>query len=163
VPADVDPAPAAAPAPPEPDSRAPFHRVLLALDPAAHSPRLPVVLRELMDRWRPDLEVVHVVFGSTSVAANAADGTPANPEEVKLVQGLRADLVRWLGSRGESIPIRVLHGDPGERICEFAAYSDCDLVVLEGRPRTGLAGRLKGSVRRYVVANSDRSVLVIGV
>lgn len=139
-----------------------FGRILLALDSGAHAPRVPVVVGGRFDRGRPETVVVPVVFPSTSVAASAADGTSANPDEIPPVYALRTKLARWFGLRGETALTRVLHGDPGERIREYADFADYDLMVREGRRRTGIARRRKGRVRRHVVANSRRSVLVIG-
>ncbi|MCI4318312.1 MAG: hypothetical protein L3J96_07215, partial [Thermoplasmata archaeon] len=120
-----------------------FGRILLGRDSDAHDPRVPVVVGCLRDRGRPEPVVVAVVFTSTSVAANAADGTPTNPGEFDQVHALRTKRAGGFGLRGETALIRVLHGDPGERICEFADFAEYERIVREGRRRTGIARRRK--------------------
>jgi nucleotide-binding universal stress UspA family protein len=139
-----------------------FRRILLALDAKDHGPHVASVLTDLVDRFHAEMMVVHVVFTSTSVAANASDGAPADAAESQVVHVVRMALIRWLGARGDAVAIKILHGDPGERICEYADYAGCDLIVLEGRRKTGIARRLRGSVSKYVAGNARCSVLVIG-
>jgi nucleotide-binding universal stress UspA family protein len=78
------------------------------------------------------------------------------------VRDLRAASVEALGSKGHDVPIRILHGDPGQRLCEYADYLDCDLIVLGPRSRGSLARTLRGSVSRYVLDHTRRHVLVLG-
>jgi nucleotide-binding universal stress UspA family protein len=143
----------------DPDRR-PFHKILLALEPDGASVTAWRVL-EALARPGPDLLVCHVVLRPTSVAGNELDGNPANPEELAINRTLRARLVEHLGSVAREVPIRILHGDPGQRICEYAEYAGCDLIVLVRHP-SSLSRRLHGSVSRYVATNSRRSVLILG-
>src|SRR5262249_52045731 len=46
-------------------------------------------------------------------------------------------------------------------IVEFADQHDAGMIVLGSHGRTGLAGRLLGSVAGAVAAHSDRSVLIV--
>jgi len=139
----------------------PFRRILLGLDARPPGPRLRRVLDELVRPSASELIVCHVVMRSTSVAGNELDGSPANPEEVAVVASLRRQLVELLGEMGHRVPIKILHGDPGQRLCEYAEFAGCDLIVLESREKT-ISRRLRGSVSKYVVGVSRRSVLVAG-
>ncbi len=109
-----------------------------------------------------DAIVCHVVLRPTSSAANDSDGSPANPQELAIIQELRARLLEHVATRARDIPIRILHGDPGQRICEYAEYAECDLIVLGHRTRSSLGTWVRGSVSKYVVGCSPRSVLCIG-
>jgi nucleotide-binding universal stress UspA family protein len=106
--------------------------------------------------------VCHVVMRPTSVAANDSDGAPADPQEESILRGIRAAL----GSQGPEpvrhLPIRILHGDPGQRICEYADYVGCETIVLGPREKESLGKRLRGSVTRYVLGNTRRSVFIVG-
>ena len=116
----------------------------------------------LIDRLGSEVYLCSVVFRSTSVAGNALDGNPADEQERGMVRELRSAAVEWFGPKGADVPIKILHGDPGERICEFAEFADCSLIVLGPRPKASVAHRLRGSVSRYVLANTRRSVWVLG-
>jgi nucleotide-binding universal stress UspA family protein len=158
APASPRPEPSVAPAP---GGRL-FRQALVALDLAEPTEHLAHLVTDLLTRQGARLIVCHVVMRSTSVAGDELDGEPANAEEIAIVRRLREQLVGWLGESGHQVAVRVLHGDPGQRICEYARHADCDLIVLAARPNKGFADRLRGSVSKYVVVNAaDRSVLVL--
>ncbi len=136
--------------------------MLLAVRPTEPNPRVWAISGALVHAGVEPI-VCHVVMRSTTRAANESDGAPANPEELAIVQELRRSLQEAWVAAGRTTPIHMLHGDPGQRICEYAAYADCDLIVLGTHSaRTALATWVRGSVTRYVVGNFRRSVLVIG-
>ncbi len=155
---DAGPRSAAPPASPDGPR---FRRFLLAVRPGEPNPRLWGVVGDLLREGTEGL-VCHVVLRSTSAAANDTDGFPANPEETAINQELRTRLIDRLGVGGREIPIRILHGDPGERICEYAEYAECDLIVLARRARASFGRWAQGSVSRYVAGTSRRSVLLVG-
>jgi nucleotide-binding universal stress UspA family protein len=139
-----------------------FQRALVAL-PAG--PGAAVVHRSVLARLRPldcDLLLVHVVLRPTSAPGNESDGAPATAEETETLRELRAAAVAELGDRGHSLAIRILHGDAGQRICEYAEFTGCDGIVLGPRERASFAKALRGSVSKYVLANSRRTLLVLG-
>ncbi len=139
----------------------PFRRFLLAVRPGEPNPRLWGVVADLL-RARAHGVVCHVVLRSTTAAANESDGSPANAEEAAINQELRRRLVDRLGGTGRDLPIRILHGDPGERICEYAEFADCDLIVLARRGKPSFGRWARGSVSRHVAATTRRSVLIVG-
>jgi nucleotide-binding universal stress UspA family protein len=150
-----------APSVPSPPSGPFFRSVLLAVDrkrrEAAHGRSVWDFLRST----EATLTICHVVMRPTSVAGNELDGAPADAAETATLRELRTAAVAELGARGRDVPIKILHGDAGQRICEYAEYLDCDLVVLGPREKSTLAKALRGSVSRYVVGNCRRSVLVL--
>jgi nucleotide-binding universal stress UspA family protein len=136
-------------------------RPLLALVPGRSSDRAWASAAGLL-RDQPGVCVCHVVLRPTGVAGDDLDGNPANDEEIAIVQALRGELVAHLGPSGRTVPIRILHGDPGQRICEYADFLDSGLIVLlRGGPPT-LGKRLQGSVSKFVAGSSQRSVLLLG-
>jgi len=151
------------PSPPEPSDRSPvFRRLLIAAKSRPGASPFPRLVRELARPPGTTVTLCHVVMRATSAAGNEVDGSPANPTETAIVQELRAAIVTLLGRPGQDVPIKILHGDPGERICEYAEYLDSDLIVLGPRLATegSLRKALRGSVSKYVVGNSRRNVLV---
>jgi nucleotide-binding universal stress UspA family protein len=138
-----------------------WHRILVALRPEEKSPRVWEALKSLA-RTGPDLVACFVVMRPTSVAGNELDGNPANEEEVALHRSLRTLLVDHLGPEARGVPIKILHGDPGQRICEYATFARCDLVMLGSRSPRSLGTLLKGSVSRAVAGGFRGSVLLVG-
>lgn len=145
---------------PEPDRW--FHRCLVAVEAKPTGPRLRLVLQGLARGGGARFLVVHAVLRSTSVAGNELDGNPADQEEVALAQAIRREVMAWFGDAGRDVPVKILHGDPGQRICEYAEYLGCDLIVLEAGDPLTVAKRLRGSVRGYVAAHARCSVLTVG-
>ena len=139
-----------------------FRRILVA---AGLRQRDPTVFRpvwDLVTRFGADATVCHVEMRSTAAAGNESDGSPANAEETQILRDLRAAVVEALGTKGHDLPIKILHGDPGQRVCEYADFLDCDLIVLGPREKASIAHTLRGSVSKYVVGNTRRAVLVLG-
>ena len=137
-----------------------FRRTLLALDASPPNERAWATLKGLLDRV-PATIVCHVVMRPTAIAGNEQDGDPSNEEELRINRTLRSALVQHAGPGAREVPIKILHGDPGERICEYAEFADCDLIVVVRGEKTG-GLRLRGRVAKYVAGASRRSVLVIG-
>jgi nucleotide-binding universal stress UspA family protein len=159
----ADPPGGGAPSPPPPPGTAAlrFRRFLLAVQPDDPNPRVWSVTRDLVEAGTQGV-VCHVVMRSTTGAADDLDGSPANDEELAINQELRNRLINHLPERARDLPIRILHGDPGQRICEYAEYAQCDLIVLGTRAKPSLGKWVRGSVSNYVAGNSRRSVLLIG-
>ncbi len=151
--------PPAAPPARHPSPR--FARFLLAVEPSETESKVWGVVHDLVDAGAAGV-VCHVVLRSTSSAANELDGDPANDQEQAILQRLRARLSSEFGGEARSIPIRILHGDPGQRICEYAEYARCDLIILGTRRRTSFGRWVRGSVSSFVIGNSRRSILLIG-
>lgn len=144
-------------------SHRPFRSVLLALDRKDRDGFRGTSAWDVV-RWTgARLTLCHVVMRPTAYASNEADGAPADAEERGILQTLRATAVTELGPAGRAVEIRILHGDVGQRICEFAEYLHADLIVMGPRQKGGLARALRGSVSRYVVANARVSVIVLGM
>jgi nucleotide-binding universal stress UspA family protein len=151
-----------APSPDQTTPLGPFRHLLVALNLPVDSDVAHGALWKLLRLPGTEATFCHVVMRPTTAAGNELDGAAANPEEASTVHDLRLALVAALGDRGRDVPIRILHGDPGQRICEYAEYLNSDLIVLGPRTKGTIAKALRGSVTKYVVGNSRRSVLALG-
>ncbi|HEV2449849.1 MAG TPA: universal stress protein [Thermoplasmata archaeon] len=139
-----------------------IRRALVAL--SARGPSVEAY-RSALARLRAlegELLLVHVELRPTSAPGNEADGAPADEAETEIMRAIRTAAVAELGERGHAVPIKILHGDVGQRICEYAEFARCDGIVLGPRERASLAKALRGSVTRYVLAHSRASVLILG-
>jgi len=59
------------------------------------------------------------------------------------------------------IESKILHGNPGDKIVEYAEEADADLIVMGTRGHGRLASALLGSVSKHVVHHSKRSVYIV--
>jgi nucleotide-binding universal stress UspA family protein len=145
---------------PHPSSLPRFRQFLLAVRTTESDHRVWAVVADLVHGGSRGL-VCHVILRPTSAAANEIDGSAVNGDEVAINRALRNCLVDRLGGTAREIPIRILHGDPGQRICEYARFSGSDLIVLGLRAHSSLGRWVRGSVGTYVAANSPCSVLLV--
>jgi len=70
------------------------------------------------------------------------------------------DAVRLTAGRARARG-RVVDGDPCAKVCEEAASSGADLIVMGKSGRRGARGILMGSVTRRVIESTDVPVLVV--
>lgn len=139
-----------------------FRKFLVALELTENDAGVLQVLAPLVNTFDTQLVIVHVITTGTSVAGNALDGSPANEQEKAKLTDMRARVESAGLRRARSVEFQILHGDPSERLVEYAEFCHCDLLVL-GSHHRGVLGRLvRGSVSTDVVTRSRRSVLVVG-
>jgi nucleotide-binding universal stress UspA family protein len=140
----------------------PFKKILIGLDLSDQTDVVIQTSAYLAQVLRAQAQVVTVINVPTSNAGNEMDGSPANQEEIRLREELLSRLHRYFEEdETKEIDVRVLHGDPGQRISEYAEYSDSDLIVLGSRNQGALKRAFLGSVSESVVGRSKRSVLIV--
>ena len=139
--------------------RLPFRKVLLGLDTSEQSLNVLHTAAELSRAFDAKLIVCTVVNIPTSVRGNELDGFPANDEERKILDKLDYLVHQELGSN-ETVDLKILHGDPAERIAEYAEYSNCDLIMVGSRGQGAIKKALLGSVSSSVASRSKKSVLI---
>lgn len=106
----------------------------------------------------PSPDRVHVV----SVLA-PTELSPMAPDPSVKVSARRADLREWLSAQGFPLDLRthvVVAVVAATAICELAAQSKADLVIIASHGRTGLRRLLLGSVAEQVVRQAPCAVLV---
>jgi nucleotide-binding universal stress UspA family protein len=138
-----------------------FRKFLVAVVPGEPNPKLWGIVAHLLGEGTRGI-ACHVVMQSTTAAADDADGSPTNPAELAIDVEIRTRMTEHLCSAAQAVPVRILHGDPGQRICEYAAHTHCDLIVLGRGARSSFKRFVRGSVSTYVLENSRGSILRVG-
>ncbi|KAI9264025.1 hypothetical protein EDC94DRAFT_606773 [Helicostylum pulchrum] len=70
-------------------------------------------------------------------------------------------VVKWFASKGITVTPRILSGEPGETLKDFAEANDVDLVIVGSRGLGFFKRQLVGSVSDYLIHHLNCSVLVI--
>jgi nucleotide-binding universal stress UspA family protein len=112
----------------------------------------------LADRFDATVSVLHVV------ERRALRLTSTDDERTRLRSRGEAivDEVAGLASEGvRSVTTDVVDGTPADRITEYAADRDADLLVVGRQGVSGLGKRLLGGVTERVLGRSDTPVLVV--
>ena len=139
-----------------------FNKILVGLDHSEQTDAVVIAASAYLAReLRALVEVVTVINVPTNFAGNEMDGLPASDEEISLRENLRKLVHQGFGEGAENIEIKVLHGDPAERISEYAEYLGCDLIIVGSRAQGALRKTIFGSVSDSVAARSKISVLIV--
>ena len=97
----------------------------------------------------------------TSVEGNEMDGFPVTKEERKSHDTIEEMVYKEFGDIAQQVEIKILHGDPAERIVEYAEFCNSDLIVLGSRGQGALKRALLGSVSSSVAAKTKKSILIV--
>ena len=76
-------------------------------------------------------------------------------------EGMVEAVASTAAERGVAVETAVLAGDPAERIVEYAASEDVDVIVMPTHGRSGLRKSIIGSVTDRVVRTADVPVVVV--
>lgn len=124
-------------------------------DPAANAAEQAY---EIADRFDAALHSLFVI--------NVRENTPLSLSAEPAVEGLRNEGERLTAEVAEGAPdgietvTAIEKGDPDERILEYAAEGDIDVIVMGTHGRRGLDRFLIGSVTEKVIRQAECSVLV---
>ena len=114
--------------------------------------------------------VVTVVEDADEMLVSGASGVAGgsmSPEQLDEHQrGLQAEGERIVADAAAALEVdgvetRVLHGRPGDALCDFATEVGSAAIVLGSRGRGRLRRALLGSVSDFVVRNAPCPVLIV--
>jgi nucleotide-binding universal stress UspA family protein len=137
-----------------------FTRLLVGVDFSDETTHVLRTVFSFASRLEVKIFFCYVSLVNTSVIGNESDGHPSSKDEFNKLEKLRELVHEQIDEEG-AVEFKILHGDPAERICEYAEYLGCDLIVLGSRGQSGLKKALMGSVSSSVANKSKISVLII--
>jgi universal stress protein A len=141
-----------------------FRRILVPHDFSDHATRALRLAAELAAKHRGQLTVLHAITPFSPVSAFPAAEEMAWIPPADLIteerRRLEALVKKMLARRrGVRAAVRVVIGDPFQRIVDAAR--NADLIVMATAGRTGLSHLLIGSVAEKVVRHSPVPVLTL--
>jgi nucleotide-binding universal stress UspA family protein len=139
----------------------PFKKILVGLDLSDQTDSVIATSAYLARTFGADLQVVIVVNVPTSTAGNEMDGNPANKGEIQLQDEILKHLHKYFGDSARKMEIKVLHGDPAERISEYAVFSNSNLIIVGSKREGALRKAVLGSVSGSLANKSRISVLIV--
>ena len=138
-----------------------FQRILVGLDASNQSSEIIGLVSFLAKAFDSRVLICNVANVVTSVEGNEMDGFPVTKDQRKTHHTIEEMVHDEFGNDAKRVEIKILHGDPAERIVEYAEYSNSDLIVIGSRGQGALKRALLGSVSGAVVAKTKKSVLII--
>ncbi|MFD5853314.1 universal stress protein [Cytobacillus pseudoceanisediminis] len=136
-----------------------YKRILLAIDGSEHSKRATDEAAKLAGLCGASIEIVYVADYSKAMSDVLHT---QSKEDLDLAR--REKLLPFeekMESFGVSFRVKILHGEPGPAIVEYANSSDVDLVVIGSRGLNTLQEMVLGSVSHKVVKRVDCPVLIV--
>ncbi len=135
--------------------------IVCAIEESETARQAAVVARDLAERLRLRLLLVHVVPGGAASDGQTSEETAQRRErERKRGEGLLLDVVveEHLGRDAER---RVAFGDPAESVAEIALAEAAEFIVVGSRGRGPLKSALLGSVSAALAASAPCPVIVV--
>lgn len=137
-----------------------FQKLLVGIDISNQSSELRLVAY-LARNFNSDVTICNITNIATSVKGDEVDGKPVTIEENKTHKAIEEMVHKEFGDYAKKVEIKILHGDPAERIVEYAEYCNSDLIVVGSRRQGAMKRALLGSVSSSVVSKAKKSVLVL--
>lgn len=135
-----------------------YDRLLIPVDGSDAARRAARTGLRLAHTVGAEVDVLHVV----ERRAIRLTKTPAERTRLRdRGESILAEIEAIAAECGRPTNSRMIEGKPPVRIDEYAAETGADLIVMGTQGRTGLGGRLLGSVTEQVLHRSDVPVLVV--
>lgn len=139
-----------------------IHRILVAIDNSNYAPLVMQEAAKLATRLGSDVTVLTVVNVPGMFASEGEIDSAKIEEDEQQLTRLHNDLIeKYFNHKSILIESKILHGNPGEKVCEYAESMNADLVIVGTHGRGRLATVLMGSVSERVVHHCKRTVIVI--
>jgi len=139
----------------------PFQRIIVGLDASDQSQEIIRLVAYLAKTFNSSVIACNVTNMVTGVEGNEIDGYPVTKEERKSHDTMEEIIYKEFGDLAKQVKIKILHGDPAERIVEYAEFSNSDLIVVGSRGQGALKRALLGSVSSTVAVNEKKPVLIV--
>jgi nucleotide-binding universal stress UspA family protein len=150
--------------PTTPDTAAPFHHVLAAVDFSAASLRALDRALDVARCGSGRLTVLHVLehFPGENVYSGARAARLVQRFEARVDRVTRALLDRIAANASRyAVEVRTVSGDADDAILATAATRGVDLIVMGAEPRPRLERLLVGSTARRVLRRASAPVLLV--
>lgn len=137
-------------------------KIVVAIDESDNSQSVMAAAAEVATNVDVDVAVLTVMDIPKMVASEGEFGrAQLEDEERRIVEHQKKLIDKYFSGSTQLIESKILHGDPSEKICEFAEKLNAHLVVIGTRGLGRIQSKLLGSVSEKVVKNCRCSVLVV--
>jgi nucleotide-binding universal stress UspA family protein len=122
--------------------------ILLAVDGSEHSQAATLLLNDMIGTSICKITVVAVL------------DTPHTPRRQLLLDAIQSSQAT-LQKPGHDVICGLLHGNPSEAICDYAAKHSSDLIILGAKGHRATLGILLGGVAQQVIEYANEPVLIV--
>ncbi|MEC5425492.1 universal stress protein [Virgibacillus sp. C22-A2] len=136
-----------------------YNKILLASDGSEHSIRSAKHAIELAKNFNGTIEVVYVIDGQSS-KNDVLQSASKYEIELKRKEKIKA-VLDLLGESSVEYEVKLLHGEPGPTLIEFANANNFDCLVIGSRGLNKLQTMILGSVSHKVAKHVECPVLIV--
>lgn len=137
-------------------------RILVAIDDSPYASAVMEKAAKLAYSTGSDVTILSVVPMPKLVASEGEINSVTIGEEDRNLVSLQKNLMdKFFAEPGILIESKILHGDPADKICEYAERMQADMIVVGSRGRSKLTAALLGSVSGKIAHNCKCSVLIV--
>ncbi len=136
-------------------------KIIVAIDQSADSQSVMAQASEVAENVNADVVVVTVMEITGIASEGELMGAQIEAEEKRIAEHQKKLIDTYFSGTTMLIESRILHGDPAQKICEFAEKLNAHLVVIGTRGLGKIQSKLFGSVSEKIIKNCPCSVLVV--
>lgn len=139
-----------------------IRRLLVAIDNSKFASAVVEEAAKLATRLGSDVTILSVVKVSSLFATEGeVDSAIIKEQEGEFLSLQQSLIEKHFNYLAILIESQILHGDPAEKICEYAETMDADLVLVGSHGKSKLTTAVLGSVSEKVARSCKRSVVVV--
>ena len=137
-----------------------FKKILLAADGSEHSKRATEKAIEISTcSTNSIIEIIYVVDPEKVKSEVLSNWNSVEIGDIRRKQV--REIERMANEAGISYEIKILHGEPGPVIVDYANKNNFDIIVIGSRGLNGLQEFVLGSVSHKVVKRAKCPVLIV--
>lgn len=136
-------------------------KIIIAVDESNDANFVMASASEAAENISADVIVVSVVEFPSFVSEGELDRAQIEAEEKRIAEYHKTLITTHFSGSTLLIESRILHGDPAQKICEYAEKIKAHIVVIGSSNRGKIQSKLLGSVSESVIKNCPCSVLTV--
>jgi len=142
--------------------RARISKIVVAIDISDYSKLVMEKAFVIANSFDSDVYAVSVVKMPV-LAAEEGDFlmSEVKREEKELLDHHKLLIDKYFTGSTLLVESQILHGDPANKICDFAASVSADIIIIGSKGLSGIQRLFLGSVSQSVIKNAPCSVFVV--
>jgi nucleotide-binding universal stress UspA family protein len=139
-------------------------KILFPVDFTSTSTKIIPYVKEMMEKFGADVELVHVVRGSEEFAGFEMGAAWYSTLEKDLLKGAEKAMERFIDEHFDgvqNVSSKIIVGNIVDELVSYSEQNDIDMIIIGTHARQGLEKIMFGSVAEGVVKKASCPVLTI--
>jgi len=150
-------------------------RILVAVDGSESAQKAAQKAAELAEDLEAEVTLIHVYTETAQIPVNQFNEVASylSAETMESIMEQQEDTIKdkrqkildndaqFFKEKGMEVEKILLHGDPADEVCEYAAENNFDLIVVADKGHGKVERFLLGSISDKIVRHAKTSVMVV--